>query len=330
MELSASTKALRERLPDPEWVHDLSRVLDRDRLRELVHSAKEQPNLGHLIVLATDYAVETRWEPALRRAAAAKGATAHKRVLWLRRRFIGQLSSTGAVTGGVFPFFLPHVAVPAAALEATWATVKLTDLILTIAVIYGHEEAPVEERRAWVLSILAFGDAAGKAISELADEPGGELDEEPTTEGQALLLGNFNSALTATVVAKYGAMQTAIAVGHTVPVGGAFIGAGGNFLAVRVIAQQAEKLFGGEAFDQESAVSGDSGPDLSAASAVSEPSQEASERPSQDGVRHRVEDAFGRLRTEGLADLAEGVHQLRDHLPRRHPSVDHKEPVSDG
>ena len=64
--------------------------------------------------------------------------------------------------------------------ELGWINVRMVDLELTIAVLYGHGEASVEERRAWLAAMLFFGNWAVKGVDRLASEVGKGLRKQAT------------------------------------------------------------------------------------------------------------------------------------------------------
>ena len=203
MELSAS-----------EFLH--AHLPDRGPVSGIARSVQDELDLGQTIVSAVDHGIKTRWEPACRRAAVAKGHTPEERIVQVRRMFTRELVTLGALTGGTaaFPWLGTGVAVPAALAEAGWVAVRMTDLILTIAVIYGHDEASVEERRAWVLAVLAFGDAAGDGVGRLASEVGKGLGGKLTGKVSVEALRAINHSLGRTIITKYGQAQGVIAHGR--------------------------------------------------------------------------------------------------------------------
>lgn len=126
---------------------------------------------GRRILDAVDQAVTARWEPAQRRAAAFDGHEAGVSVREIRRTFRTELGVAGAAAGGAAA--VPGsvaLGVAVGLAEIGWSTMRFTDMILTIAVVHGHDRASVEERRAWVLSVLAYGDAAAATFSKIAAE----------------------------------------------------------------------------------------------------------------------------------------------------------------
>lgn len=129
---------------------------------------------GQAVVNAIDKGVVSRWEPARTRAAAANAATLDGRIKQVRKAFSQELSTAGVLSGGIaaVPGAGTATAVGTAIVELGWVTVRFTDLILTVAALHGHGQPSVEERRAWVMSILVFGNSATSGFTKLASEVG--------------------------------------------------------------------------------------------------------------------------------------------------------------
>jgi hypothetical protein len=207
--------------------------------------------LGRRILDAIDDGVQRRWEPALARAATTTG-DASDRVTEVAQTFRTELGASGAAAGGAAA--IPGVGLAttsaAFALELGWSTVRLTDLILTIAAIHGHGGASVEERRLWVLSILTYGDAASTMVTRLvgqvrrAGRADAALSRPATTQIPAEALRQLNRTIGATIVAKYGTRRGAMALSRAIPFGiGAVLGYGLNSYVVKATARQAHAFF---------------------------------------------------------------------------------------
>lgn len=135
---------------------------------------------GEVVLAAIDRVVSSRWDGA-RRSAAATTGTRDERVAQLKRAFARELGTAGAAVGAVAaaPVVGTAASLGTAAAELGWFTLRAGDLILSIAAVHGHTEPSVEERRAWVLSILAFGDSAAATFTKLAGEAGKGLGRRP-------------------------------------------------------------------------------------------------------------------------------------------------------
>ena len=200
---------------------------------------------GELMLVAVDKVVEARWGPARRNAAATTGTTT-ERVAQLRRSFARELATVGAATGGAaaLPAVGTGTAVATGVAEISWFTARSADLILAIAAVHGHTEPSVEERRLWVLSVLAFGNEASTMVTRLAGEMGKGLGKKATERVSTETLKSINRAIGRTIVTKYGTKRGVIALGTALPCGiGAAIGGGANYALTRAISRHADSFF---------------------------------------------------------------------------------------
>jgi hypothetical protein len=201
--------------------------------------------IGTTVLSSVDTAVDLRWDKARLTAASTTGSV-EERVAQVRRVYARELATVGAAAGGTAA--LPAVGT-AGVLATTVAefgyfTMRIADLILAIAAIHGHTEATVEQRRAWVLSIMAFGDGAASGFTKVAGELGKGLGEKLTRRISAESLMRINKTVGRTIVTKYGTKRGAIALGRALPFGiGAVIGGTANYASARVIASQANRFF---------------------------------------------------------------------------------------
>lgn len=203
-------------------------------------------SVAEQLVEAIDKTVETRWSAAQERARNLPGLDREQRVDALTTKFGRELGAAGAASGGTAA--IPGVGFGTAtatfAVELGWSTMRLADLILTIAAIHGHDRADVDERRMWVLSILTYRDGAAGMIAKLATEFG----ETSTRSGARRLtttsVKRINTTMGRAVLAKYGARRGVAALGRAVPFGiGAVIGYGMNTRVVTITAKHAHAFF---------------------------------------------------------------------------------------
>lgn len=216
--------------------------------------------VGKAILKGVDVAVEQRWERAVERAAEAEGDTLDDRLRSVSRRFRHELTSLGAATGAAaaVPGIGTTGALSMMAAEVGWFALRATDLIMTIGAVYGRIESSPEERRAWVLSVLAFGEQAAEEFAQLLHG----LDRDSTIRGGqvgAAMVGvlqgdvatvdalrRVNSALAAKVAGKYGFRRGPAVIGKLIPFGiGAVIGGSANWALSRALSAQARKFFDG-------------------------------------------------------------------------------------
>lgn len=201
---------------------------------------------GDVVLAAVDKAVTTRWEPAQARAQRAKAGTHRARLDEVSRLFSQELTAAGAMSGGVaaVPGVGTSAAIASALAEIGWTTIRLGDLVLTIAALHGHDQPSVEERRAWVLAVLAGGSAMTSTATALAKEIGIGLGTKATDAIPMTAIRSLNRALGRTVVTKYGTKRGVVALGRLLPFGvGAAIGGGLNYATVQVMARRSDKFF---------------------------------------------------------------------------------------
>ena len=214
--------------------------------------------VGKAVLMAVDKAVEDRWDRALDVAAAAEGDTVDQRIRSISKAFRRELSAMGAASGAVAaaPGLGTTAAASALVADLGWFAMRSTDLVMAIGAVYGHTESTVEERRAWVLSILAFGEDAANQFSSLLTEidTGALVGGERISARLAGLAGGdaatldalrrINTSLATKVVTKYGSRRSVLAVGKLLPFGvGAVVGGTANYGLIRVVGSQANRFF---------------------------------------------------------------------------------------
>jgi len=197
------------------------------------------------LIQSVDRATATRWSAAQDRAAALTGSR-DERVAAATASIRRDVALAGAASGGTAA--VPGVGLATAsaafALELAWTTVRLSDLIMTIAAIHGHDRAGLEERRMWILSILTYRDGAAGMVTRIATE----LAESPGRRGARRLsersIQKINSSVARVVVGKYGKRAGVAAIGRAVPFGiGAALGFGINSRAVSTVSEHAHSFF---------------------------------------------------------------------------------------
>lgn len=200
---------------------------------------------GEVVLQAVDTAVTKRWDRAVLVATEVAGPV-EDRVARIVRTYVREMSAVGAVAGAAaaVPGAGAITLVGTAAIELGWFATRTGDLILAVAAAHGHTGATVEERRAWVLSVLAFGEAAPSGFTRVAGELGKGLGRRATERIPAETLRAVNRALGRTVVTKYGTKRGAVTLGRALPFGiGAAIGGGANYAFARAIAGHADRFF---------------------------------------------------------------------------------------
>ena len=215
---------------------------------------------GRALIEGIDRAVVSRWD----RAQEVALHTAHGAAPDVKARLIAapiqkKMTALGAAAGATAaaPGVGTSVAVGTLAAELGVVALQTTDMVMAIGAAYGHTEASPEERRAWVLAVLAFGDDAAEEFSTLARDMGVKLNNVHAVEiaGEALgggagqvatidALRRINTTLVGQVLQKWGTRRGAATVGKLLPFGiGAAVGGSANFLMMREFAKQADTFF---------------------------------------------------------------------------------------
>ncbi|WP_420451502.1 EcsC family protein [Ilumatobacter sp.] len=195
---------------------------------------------------ALDWAVEHAWDDAVERAAAVEGRTVDAKIKRLTKDVAKELGRVGAATGGIaaVPTVGTGASLATSVAEFGWFTKRAAELILAIAVLRGHTHSEVEERRAWVLAVLVFGDGAAAGFTRLAGEAGSGLGLVGARSLPASVLRRANSAMARSIATRYGTRRGAIALGSAIPFGfGALIGGTANWWTTRRLAKHADAFF---------------------------------------------------------------------------------------
>lgn len=204
--------------------------------------------VGKAVLAGVERAVDARWDLAVSRAAESAGQSVDERIDELRGSFQRELAAVGAASGGIaaLPGAGTGAALATAAADIGWYTMRLADLVMTVAVIHGHEQATVEERRAWVLAVLAFGSGAAAGLDVAAREVGKGLGTRQIGSVSGTTLRMINRRLSTRLLRRYGLRRGAATFGKLLPFGvGAAIGAGGNAWGVGAVADNADSFFRG-------------------------------------------------------------------------------------
>lgn len=199
-----------------------------------------------LILRTIDAAIESRWPEARERAKDLDPAELDRQAKLLTKSFAVELGTAGAAVGALatVPGVGTGAAIAAGATELSWTITRTTDLILTMGALHGQDRASVEERRAWVLAILAFGSGASASFTTLAGELGIGLGKKATAAIPTAALHAINRSLGRTIFTKYGTKRGAVALGRALPMGfGMAIGGGANYALTKRIGNHAHTFF---------------------------------------------------------------------------------------
>ncbi len=246
----------------------IKKYLQKEAIERVPEPALDM--LGKAVLKGIDKAVEERWGSALERAAEADGNNVDDRVGDVLQSFRRELTVVGAATGAVAaaPGLGTATAAGALAADLGWFAMRATDMIMTIGALHGHTESSIEERRAWVLAVMAFGEQAAREFSTLVAQldpeagpakgagVGTMLDkagDAASARGATMFGGDMaavealrriNTNLAAEVVKKYGTRRSALAAGKLLPFGiGAVVGGSANWAFVRAVGKQSVRFF---------------------------------------------------------------------------------------
>ena len=195
---------------------------------------------------ALDWAVEHAWSDAVERVAALQAPTVDRKIKELTKDLSKELGRVGAATGGIaaIPAIGTGTSIATSVAEFGWFTKRAAELIFAIAILRGHSRASVEERRAWVLSILVFGDGAAVGFTRLAGEAGKTLGVRGAKSIPASVVRRVNAAMARSIATRYGTRRGAVALGSAIPFGvGALIGGTANWWGTRRLSKHADKFF---------------------------------------------------------------------------------------
>jgi hypothetical protein len=202
--------------------------------------------VGRAVLEGVERAVDARWDHACRRAAETAGRPHEARIEEVLGSFQRELAAVGAASGGIaaLPGAGTGTALAVAGADIGWYTMRLADLIMTVAAIHGHQQPTVEERRAWVLAVLTFGHDATAGLDRVAREVGKGLGSRTIGSVSGASLAVVNRNLTARLVRRYGTRRGAAVLGKLLPFGlGAAIGGIGNAAGVRAVTRHADQFF---------------------------------------------------------------------------------------
>lgn len=209
-------------------------------------SRRNEPNS---LLPVLDRLVEHRYGAAVDDVAALRAAfpddTPDQLADRLVRRYAKELAIGGAVSGGAAASPVAGVAVAAASAgaDATYSVGRLGEMIMAISLVYGHDTATVDDRRAAIVTIMGLADGAAVGMSGLAARAG--------AKGGARVLQRIPTAAVPPTagagrkaLAKLGTTKGPWSLTALIPYGiGAGVGAAGNALLARAVGRAAKEYF---------------------------------------------------------------------------------------
>lgn len=209
-------------------------------------SPADLERLSRTLLTTVDQVSATRWDAAVKRAAALPGDLRPDKLKALTDSFARELGVFGAGVGAAAatPVIGTTATVLAATAELAWFTSRAGDLVLTVAALHGRPAPTVDERRAWLLAVLIYGSSARDGFSKAVSEATMGRSPAATTKLPIHTLQTVNRVLTPQLVKRYGARRGAVALGTALPLGiGALVGGSANYVAVRSLARHADAFF---------------------------------------------------------------------------------------
>lgn len=214
---------------------------------------------GKALIEGVDRAVASRWDQAQEVARVTPGLHPGEKAKAIAAPVRKSMTALGAAAGATAaaPGIGTSVAMGTLLAELGVIALKTTDMVMSIGAAYGHVDATPEERRAWVLAVLAFGDDAAEEFSTLVRDMGLNISDGHAIEiaGEAVgggagqmatidALRRINTTLVAQVLKKWGTRRGAATIGKLLPFGlGAAVGGSANFMMIREFAKQADRFF---------------------------------------------------------------------------------------
>lgn len=214
-------------------------------------------SLARGIATAVDRLIEARFEPAQRAVDRIRdenpGASRDQIIDALIGKYRQELATAGAASGGVaaVPAFGTAIALSAAGVDLSWTYVRLGEMILSIGAAHGHDADSMEEKRAWILSVLGLATITADGLGDAAAHIGGKGGTKFVKFIPISWVRGANRALPGgRFFVKFGTQQGLVRLGTVVPFGiGAAIGSGGNAMLVQSVGNRARRFFD-ERFEQ--------------------------------------------------------------------------------
>lgn len=185
------------------------------------------------------------WEAVHRLRDEHPGASVDELADLLIRRCVREMALGGAVTGGAAASPVAGVAVAAASAgaDATYSVGRLSEMIMGLGLLYGHEAATPEERRGWIIAVLGLSEGAAVGLTGLAARLG--------SRGGARLMARLPDAAAGTAsgrgtraLARMGATKGPWGLAALVPYGiGAGVGAAGNAVLAQSVGTATKQFF---------------------------------------------------------------------------------------
>lgn len=182
----------------------------------------------------------------------APDASADELADLLIRRCARELAIGGAVAGGAAAAPVAGFTVAAASVgaDATYSMGRLSELIMGIGLIYGHDQSTVDERTAVVLAVLGLSESAAVGLTGIAARVGSRSGARLVAKLPAAGTAPAGAGATRRAIAKLSSSKGPWSLAALIPYGiGAGIGAAGNAVLARSVGSAAKQYFAANAVD---------------------------------------------------------------------------------
>lgn len=250
--LSTAVEELQSEYPDLTvqaldhaiWTRERSLGPARRGMRELQRATSKA--LTDAVDKVVTYRAPAAAEHANRLRTKRPNADASELADAIIRRYRKELGATGAASGAssAVPGIGTAAGTAASGADTTWLMTRLSEMILSIASVYGHTADSVEERRAWVLAVLALATGASTSLSNLPGTLGAKGGVKLVKSIPMPVIHRINKALGGRIIVKWTTRTGAVRLGTLAPFGvGAAVGSGINIALVRAVGNRAKTFF---------------------------------------------------------------------------------------
>ena len=203
------------------------------------------------LLRALDHAVKGR-EPAIRARvenlrAAHPNYTNHQLALGLIRSTRRRVAATGAVSGAasVVPALGTALAIGTVTSQTLYALEQEIELVLGIAIIFGHELSGSDDRVLEALVVVGMTSGALKLREDVIVAGGERLALAAFRRMPSLLIAHGAGRIITRILARFATTGTAKLAARVVPLGvGIGLGAGFDWLAVTGLGRAAMRYYG--------------------------------------------------------------------------------------
>lgn len=178
------------------------------------------------------------------------GATPDQLADRLIRRCARELAMGGAMSGGAAASPVAGAAVVAATVgaDATYSMGRLSEMIMGLGIVYGHDHPSVEERAGWVWAVLGLSEGATVGLTGLAARVGARGGARILSRLPAGTQAAATTRMSRRVMARLSTGRGPWSLAALVPYGiGAGVGAATNAVVARSVGRAAKQYFATDA-----------------------------------------------------------------------------------